>query len=260
MSTCMLKGFCTVLAKQLHEVGVDDTAVSTTYQDSFPCDAVLENSRLLFQHVDPSNAAAVSRFIQRLFPGTPVEPTDTTADFLLHQQPFRCTELDIEVYQPCSVKSCAFWTANAWTRNCILDYRITFANDHAKDHTRGQLEPKDLAFLLGLGLPNAKQKVNDAIAAARYWALKNRLSTAAAAESAGLVETQPENPENPQDPPESAEEEIIHRRFGIGATRVLAIAVQSFATVKSAAQAVDVPPDVFLTLCMHHGIVATHLL
>jgi hypothetical protein len=158
------------------------------------------------------------------------------------------------------VESCAFWTANSWTRNCILDYRVTFANPHAKDHIRGLLEVKDLAFLLGLGLPEAKRQVNESIAAARYWALKNRLSAAADADAAGISDDLPEDPEKPQDPPESDVEEVIHRRFGIGATRVLKIAVQSFATIKSAAQAVDVPDDVFLTLCMRHGIVATHLL
>lgn len=249
--TCLLKGFCTVLAKQLHDIGVEATAISSECQDAFPCEAVLENSRLLFQHVDQGNAAVISAFVRQLFPDTPVTPTDTTADFLLHQQPFYCQELDIQIYQPCSVKSCAFWTANSWTRNCILDYRV--------NHVKDLLDVKDLAFLMGLGLPGARQKVNDAIAAARYWALKNRLSAVADAEAAGIAEPE-EIVVSTELSAESVLEEAIHVRFGIGAARVLRIAAQAFASVKSAAQAIDIPPDRFLTLCMQHGIVVTHLI
>jgi hypothetical protein len=245
MPKCNLTGFCQQLTKRLQEIGVDADAIDTTCAGVFPCQAVLENSRLLFQQVDTQNAAMMSLFVSKIFQNNPIECTDTNADYLLHQSPFRCPELEIEIYQPCRACSCSFWTPNAWTRNCILDYRVNHASD--------LLEVKEIAFLLDVGLPGARQRLGDAIAAARFWALKNKLANDT--ELAGDASAPLPLPA----PAESAEETEIHTRFKIAPPRVLRIATESFASLKAASAAVAIQPDRFLSLCQQYSIPATHL-
>jgi hypothetical protein len=246
MDCCPLQGFCQQLVGCLRDLQVATEAIDETCAGLFPCAAILENSRVLFQHADAQNAALLSTFVAKMFLSNPIECTDTTADYLLNQQPFRCPELEIEIYQPCQTRSCCFWTANSWTRNCILEYRVTHACD--------LLGVTDLAIILGLGDRGAKQQLQEAIVEAQYWALKNKLATTPVPASTF-----------PPFPPdhafhESVAEATIRSRFSIAPLRVLLIAVESFASLKAACAAVDVPPERFLALCQQYGINAVHLI
>lgn len=241
---------------------MDEAVVDTICAGVFPCQAVLENSRLLFQQVDTQNAAVMSLFVSKMFQSNPIECTDINADFLLRHRPFRCAELEIDIYQACQVRSCSYWTPNSWTRNCIVDY---FAETRQESATRPQsqkvnqvsdlLELKEIAFLLDVGIPGARQRLEEAFKEARFWALKDRIRKADELSEASSEPT----PLPPQEAIESEEEAEIRARFKISSPRVIRIATESFASLKAASAAVAIQPDRFLSLCQQYSIPATHL-
>jgi hypothetical protein len=225
----------------MRRVGIHLNSIDTTCSGEFPCAVVHDNTRILAQHVDADNAGIVAEFVKGLFQGNvPIDTTETALERMFHTVAFQCPELHIDIYQPCTAKSCAFYSPNQWARNCILCYRV--------DHTRDMLDNKELSFLLDKSLGDVRAGIAHAIGEARTCALAARLEK---------EEKEPEVEGEEATVP--TELDIIRSNFHLSPQRVLKIACDTFATVKSAAQALNVSPDRFKSLCSFFRLSTAHL-
>jgi len=225
----------------MRRIGIHLNSIDTTCTGGFPCETVHENTRVLAQHVDSKNAEVLAQFIKSLFQNNvPIDKTATALDRMLHSAPFHCPEIQIDIYQPCTVKSCSFWSPNQWARNCILCYRV--------DQSRDMLDNKELAILLNKNIGDIRAGVIKAIGEARTCALAARLEK---------EEAEPEIELNADVVP--TELDVIRANFNLSPLRVLKIACDTFATIKSAAQALNISPDRFKSLCDFFQLPALHM-
>jgi hypothetical protein len=110
------------------------------------------------------NAEHVTKAVQKIFSGTlPIDRTTTALSLAFDRPPFKCPELEINIRQPCSVQSCAFWTPREWTRNCIIYYMV--------DQNRDSLDLKELTILLGEETQTVRKRWNAAVAASSHTAM-----------------------------------------------------------------------------------------
>lgn len=156
MPTCKLSRVCGEIKRTLRRCGADHDIDDTCTGDGF-CSAAINNARKLYHYVNTDTAKYVTKSIQKIFGGEfPIDRSTTVLDLAFNKPPFKCPELDINVRQPCSVSSCAFWTAREWTRNCIIYYMV--------DQNREGLDLKDLTILLGEETNSVRKRWNAAIA------------------------------------------------------------------------------------------------
>jgi hypothetical protein len=226
----------------MRRVGVHATSIDITCSNNKPCESVYENTRVLAQHIDAKNACVVAEFVRDTFKGdVPIDTTDTALDRMLKSAAFQCPELHIDVYQPCTVRSCAFWTPNQWTRNCMLAYRV--------EHARDTLDLRELSFLLDESVSSIRTQMSHAVADARKWALVTKIER----------EEKPELVVGGEAAAELPELSTIRAKFGLSPRRVVKIALESFATLKSAAQALGIAPEKFKAICEFFALPANHL-
>lgn len=147
-------------------MGADPDEISSEECTGSICPSVFENAHQMDFQLNIDNIAAVEKFLLDRYGELPIEKSPAVARQIFNQNPFVCPEIDVEIRQPCQVKSCAYWTDHAWTRNCILFYRV--------DQHRDSLDTKDLTFLLGSSSSEIRKKTNRAITELRRWALHHK--------------------------------------------------------------------------------------
>ena len=167
MSTCPWKRVCEPLWELLLRLDVDASSISQECRDDGPCHGVFDNIMLVTAHINVDNAYLVHEFLTALYGGQlPIDSAGGTIKQIFSQRPFGCPEIDVEIRQPCRVRSCGYWTNHAWTRNCILFYRI--------DQGRDSLDLKELTFLLDQTSTELRKRTNLILAEMRRWALHNK--------------------------------------------------------------------------------------
>lgn len=167
MPECALKKPCVELQRLLRRVGVDGRHIRSECSSTQPCLSAFANLKRATQYINVDNVQAIDRFVRRVFGGRlPVDSSASTRAYVFDRPPFYCVELKTEIRQPCQVTSCAFWTDNTWTRNCIRCYCL--------EHHRDTLEIKELTFLLGETSTDLRKRANSVLADMRKWALKHR--------------------------------------------------------------------------------------
>ena len=150
---------------------VQDTLVKlgrrplTDCNGSWPCPNLISNSREIFDTLTPDQVTPIFELLQELSPNKlPIRSSKS----LLTEEPFPCPEIGISIYQPCQVKSCAFFTDHSWTRNCLLYYRV--------HQEVSQLSVSELAFLLKRSVGTIRKSLSSTMKLVRKAALKETIS------------------------------------------------------------------------------------
>lgn len=267
---CQLESACISLRSLLQDIGTARDEIDFDCFPPAPCDSVFSNLTYLAGRITPENAVYVSRFLRATLGKLPVDQAAGATSFL-SKAPFKCPELNVHVYQPCRVSTCAFNTSferdNAlpWTRNCILNYRVL--------QQRDELELRELAFLYDRSAHSLRTEVNSVLASLRNIALTD----AAEKEGGGTRQDVPEDVcsvcwgsidgEGPFRVARGfvyCSEECfgwkspitlsVERRFGLPAKRVLEISVGSFSTPRHVAHALGVNGAQLRELCSAHDV------
>lgn len=164
---CRLKPTCHELRKLMRKIGVSKGSISSDCNGHHPCQGAFDNVTSVTRNLNVDNANHVSDFVRMVFDGElPIERSTVALRQILYREPFYCGEIDTEIQQPCQVTSCAYWTDNDWTRNCILFYLL--------DQHRPSLDIKEMAFLLGRPSSELRRRTNAVTAELRHWALKHK--------------------------------------------------------------------------------------
>ena len=234
--------------------------------DSWPCRYLVQNAQSLYDAVSPDNSADVLEFVSLLF-ARPEQMLSPRFEQSAQRSPFRCPELDIDMYQPCEVTSCAFYTDNSWTMNCILFYRLQQGKE--------VLSLNELSFLLGRDVGSLRANLNKAFRSLGEAALKETISREHTEELMDRV--YPENVcavcEKRMDSvramtvraqfyycsPECADLKPpqilrLEQNFLLPFNRLLEICVARFSTVKHMCSALGVGPAVFMDWCAQFDV------
>jgi hypothetical protein len=165
---CPSYGICVDLRKLLKKTGGQASVEKLCEaEDEWPCRFLLKNVQTLYGAVSPENAGDVLEFVSELF-ARPEQMVSTQFQRNAQRSPFHCPELDIDMYQPCAVSSCTFYTDNAWTMNCILFYRLHQGKE--------VLSLNELSFLLGKDVGGLRASLNKAFRSLGEAALKETIS------------------------------------------------------------------------------------
>jgi len=143
MQDCTKKSFCDAVRSKLLELGVKEPEIEMGCAGPWPCYATFENVKLLLKYANPDNAKEITKFVGSFFGGKlPIHNTPFMLQSVKKDDPFRCNVLGIDVYQPCSVTTCAFHTDAVWFKNCMIHY----ATEHKR---KDGLDVKELSMLMG---------------------------------------------------------------------------------------------------------------
>ena len=121
----MTKGASPQCVEDLCEM-VQDTLVElglrplTECNGEWPCPNLLDNVREVYHALSPHQSEPIEELLSALVDKK--LPISSPKD-VLKEEPFPCPELQVEVYQPCRVRSCVYNVDHPWTRNCIFYYR-----------------------------------------------------------------------------------------------------------------------------------------
>lgn len=269
MPKCKLKRTCGEMRRLLRRMGVAKDQIVTECNGHQPCDGALDNLYNAINHLNIDNANTVHVFFRKLFGSLPVDKSSVALTQLFKKQPFYCGELSAEVLQPCRADTCAYWTDNPWTRNCIMFYLL--------DQGRESLDVKDLTFLLGKPSAELRHRLHGIVIQMRHIALKHKTAQAedqipirivdaercmacgAALEdkvvlrqghqycSAECIEKKPPL------------ELRIEQEFRLSVDRVLQICIDSFGARRPMCHALSVTGRQLDDLCCRHQIDTSHL-
>ena len=263
MSTCTRKSFCASIRTKLVELGASKSEIEVDCTGPWPCYATFENAKLLMKYVNPDNSDGVTSFIKRFFGGRlPIDDSPFAIRSVKKDDPFRCAILNIDIYQPCAVSTCAFYTDVVWTKNCIIHY--------AAEHQRKQgLAVKDLSFLLGepsLALRSKSKAVLTQLGniAVKLEADQQDEQVAMREDGCSACGQEMEYVRKTKygfmycsdecyanRPPIDLQ---IEREFHLSVDKVLRIGVGSFASIKAIGGALGINPRQFRDLCHRHHI------
>ncbi len=167
--SCPSYAVCKDIRKILKKVGTASTEVETLCEpdDEWPCRFLLQNASTLYRSVAPGTSTDILNFVSLLF-ARPQQMIGTGFQQHLKRNPFHCPELDIDMFQPCEVTSCAFNTDNGWTLNCILFYRLHQGKE--------VLSLNELSFLLKKDVGSLRASLNKAFRSLSEAALKETIS------------------------------------------------------------------------------------
>lgn len=249
------------------EAGADDLEIKNCPENkSWPCGEMLDNARRLFRLVSPRMAGRVVRFVSVLFPN-PSDVFNQDVRRLMSESPFHCPDIDIDIYQPCGVSSCAFFTSNRWTRNCVLYYRVR--------HERDSLSVNELAFLLSQDVPTVRNELTRTLKSLSQGALKETIVQEGVQDQVTHLEVDKlccvcEKPMGPKSrklmrsglaycsrachqkkPPVVVG---IERTFGLPIVRLLELCVDKFGSVKNMSGALGIGQNMFLDLCRRYNV------
>ena len=265
--TCRAHKSCQQLRVLLIEAGLEENQVKNCPEvRGWPCGEMLNNAQQLFQLVSPKIASQVVRFVSTLFPD-PSKVFSQDVRRLMNESPFHCPDIDIDIYQPCGVESCAFFTANRWTRNCVLYYRVR--------HERDTLSVNELSFLLGQDIPTIRNELTRTLKSLSQGALKETIVQEGVQDQVTHLEVDTlccvcEKPIlfkgrrivrsglvycsrvcHVKKPPVVIG---IERTFGLPIARLLALCVDKFGSVKNMSGALGIGQNMFLDLCRRYSI------
>jgi hypothetical protein len=265
---CTLKRTCKALDNLLGEMGVEHP--SFVCNGTRPCRSIFDGVRLAYRYLNPDNAQIVAAFIRSLFGDTlPIARSTNAISQITENPPFHCPELDIDIYQPCQVKSCAYWTShNEWTRNCILYYFV--------DYQREELDVKELAFLLDETSIQIRSRTIHAMTKLRNLALKHKTRQEQlnrpvkiygnGCSVCGKTTEKPYTYHSgytycsaacySKKPPLDLQ---LETEFGLAAKRVLEVCIDSFIGRRPVCHALGVTTKQLNTLCARHCIDISHL-
>lgn len=165
--TCQSYGLCESVIDLLIDIGVEKDRIDPCDgSGEFPCSRIPNNIKILFDTLGPESAQRILDFVEKFFDGNEDQLHDSRIS-ISQNPPFRCPEIGIDVYHPCSVTSCAFYTTHPWARNCILYYMVR--------QERKNLTNNDLAFLLGSSPSSLRVSLVKAMQRIRKGALKEEI-------------------------------------------------------------------------------------
>jgi hypothetical protein len=264
---CKAHKSCQQLRVLLTEAGLEEPEIkSCPTPKIWPCDEMVTNARALFQLVSPGMASQVVRFISTLFPD-PSAVFNQDVRRLMNESPFHCPDIDIDIYQPCGVNSCSFHTANRWTRNCVLYYRVR--------HERDSLSVNELSFLLGQDVPTIRNELTRTLKSLSQGALKETIVQEGVQDQVTHLEVDTlccvcEKPIvaksrrvvraglvycsrvcHQKKPPVVVG---IERTFGLPIARLLELCVDKFGSIKNMSGALGIGQNMFLDLCRRYDI------
>lgn len=167
--TCGSRDICSKVLNFLQEeLGIEeDRLCSCEKEENFPCRGLVSNLKVIFEAVGPESAQEVLDLVEDILPSEAGSEDEEPNLSIMDNPPFRCPELDIDIYKPCSVTSCAFHAEHPWARNCILYYMLR--------QERAHLTNNDLAFLLGSSPSALRSSVVQAMQKMRQGALKEEI-------------------------------------------------------------------------------------
>jgi len=267
---CQAYPICSELVQLLENHGYSDQLTplcdGAGSSKAWPCDGMVSNARLLYSVVSPENFKEVLRFVSRLF-------TDKSSLYnkdmqeLTKDAEFSCPELGVDIHQPCSVTTCAFYTDNSWTKNCILCYRLRYRHEN--------LSLNDLSVLLKRDAVSLRTQINKTIKGLSHGALKETIIQDGADQLithldvdrvCGVCEKSIPIDKYPlikggfcycsdlcykYKPPVVLK---IERDFGLPIPNVLQLCIKKFSNLKSMANAIGVGQPVFTNLCQKYNI------
>lgn len=263
MGTCSLDPACKNIRTLLTDIGLKPDSIESGCGGVGPCQGIFNNLLLVTQRLNIDNAKSVVELIKDWYGGKlPIDRSTGSIKQIFEQRPFVCPELDLEIRQPCSVRSCSYWTNHAWAKNCILFYRM--------EQGKESLDLKELAFLLDKNVTELRKKTNVALAEMRRWALWVKTSQ--------ISEPSPTVPENycavcgqaltdlavhkqgihycgknclNKKPPLDFQ---LEHDFGLAVERVLQICVDSFSARRPMCHALSVTTKQLEDLCSRYSI------
>jgi len=265
---CPSYSVCKELRRKLRKFGVSKEEVRSGCDSEapWPCSQMIENARLLYEAVSPSNAQEVLEFIEPMFATRQQLVSDRFAEDH-REEPFQCPELNIDMFQPCTATSCAFYTNNPWTKNCILYYRVR--------HGRETLNLNELSFLLGREVSVLRASLNRTSKKLSHWAFKetierehlNEMVTRITPENVCVVcERKTEGKRKMlrkggfhycnracvrKKPPQIIR---LEQEFSLPIKRLLTLCVERFSSTKTMCAALGMGHTVFLSWCNRYGV------
>jgi hypothetical protein len=265
---CRSYDVCQDLRKLLKKSKVSRAEISFNCEktDPWPCHHMYSNARLLYNSISPENSAASLDFLATLF---------TSPDKLIGQRftqeaneaPFHCPDLDIDIYQPCEVKSCSFHTKNPWTLNCILFYRLR--------QGREVLSLNELAFLLDRDVGSLRTALNKTVRHLSSAALKETIAREAPDERSPIVlkdglcvscHRPVEDAPKPttksgysycskfcvdSKPPAAVR---LEQELELPIRRILSLCIDRFSSVRNMCNALGIGPTVFISWCRKNEV------
>ncbi len=266
---CRSRNTCDRLITMLSDANVPEGDIlDTCDEEAWPCSSMYQNSLLLFNSISTENYYEALDFISGLFTNkrSLLSPEfDPYAHTL--PAPFHCPELDIDVYQSCSVDSCVFFTRHAWTKNCILHYRLR--------HERDTLSLNELSFLLNREVGSLRADLNKALKGLSHGALKELIASENVEDMVTRIEAdrvcvvcEKRSPERTRiinksnltycsqecyryKPPNVIR---VEKEFSLPIEKVLELCVERFANIRNMCSAVGVGQAVFLDMCARYNV------
>jgi hypothetical protein len=265
---CRAHKSCQQLRSLLLETGLEEAEVRACPKIKvWPCSEMAGNARLLFQQATPPLAGKIVRFISTLFPN-PTAVFNQDVRQLLNESPFHCPEINVDIYQPCGVTSCAFHVVERrWTRNCILYYRVR--------HEKDSLSVNELAILLQQDVPVVRNELTRTLKSLSQGALKETIVQEGVQDQVTHLEIDKlccvcEKPIlikskrvvrsglvycsqacHQKKPPVVVG---IERTFGLPIARLLELCVTKFGSIKNMSGALGIGQNMFLDLCRRYAV------
>jgi hypothetical protein len=260
---CQSYSVCKDLRKLLRKFGVEKDEIDPLCdaEAPWPCSHMLKNAQHLYDSVSPANAKEVLEFIEPMFATREQLVSDRFRDDY-KEAPFQCPELGVDMFQPCTAGSCAFYTNNPWTRNCVLYYRVR--------HGRETLNLNELSFLLGREVSVLRSTLNRTFRQLSHGAFKETIERDHLSEMVTRI-----NPENvcvvcerklegkrkvlrkggfhycgrrcvQKKPPQVIR---LEQEFSLPIERLLSLCVEQFSSTKTMCAALGMGHAVFISWC-----------
>jgi DNA-directed RNA polymerase subunit L len=188
----------------------------------------------------------------------------TSSTEVLKEEPFFCSELRIDIYQPCLVRTCAFHIDHPWTRNCLIYYRVY------KEKTKLTIE--ELELLLKRPRAEISNDLKSTMKKLRNAALKETISQDS---EDTLVRLEPPDIcvvcEQPIEKPFRRTTKYtycgdscylfkppyiidLEKEFGLHISRLMEVCVNTFRSPKAISQALGITPSKLTILCHRYSI------
>lgn len=249
---------CGLVQDTLVELGLRPL---TECNGGWPCSNLLNNAREIFHALTPEFPEPVQDLLQELSQGQ--LPISSSRE-LLKEDPFPCPELGIDIYQPCVVRSCEFHIDHAWTRNCIIYYRVY------KETTRLSIE--ELELLLKRNRTEISRILKSTMRKLRHAALKETINQEA---ENTIVRLDPPNVctvcESAVDKPYQRTNKYVYcgtqcylfkppfivdleKEFNLPIGRLLKVCANTFRSSKAVSHALGITPSKLNHLCHRYSV------
>lgn len=251
-------GLCELVQDTLVELGLRPL---TECNGEWPCPNLLDNAREIFHALTPDDPAPVMDLLQEMSKGK--LPISSNRE-ILKEDPFRCSEIGVDIYQPCITRTCAFNVEHPWTRNCLLYYRV--------DKEKTKLTIEELELLLKRPRSEISKILKATMKKLRHAALKETISqdsedTIVRMEPPDICVVCESTVEKPFrrttkyvycgdqcymfKPPFIID---LEKEFELPVSRLLVVCVNTFRSPKAIAHALGITPAKLTVLCNRYSI------